>query len=406
MGYTKNTLAGFSSQSIFIFTATALSALKLIVLARILTPHDFGIFSLVVIALGVTEAITQTGINVTIIQSKESINYFINTAWVVAIFRGFVIAILVSILGVLMSWMYSEPQLSFWVSLAAVTPIIKGFINPAIVGFHKNLQFFRDSAYRISLIVVETAVTIGAALVTHSVNSFVIGMVVAALFEVVISFLFFRTRPRFEYNPVRARQIFANAKGLSIGALLSYLNDNIDNFLVGKILGVSTLGLYQNCYSLTHKPTFGLAQALSHSTLPIYSKLEASADRLRRAYYRSMFGLLLLLVIVSLPFFFAGRMIVEVLLGENWLPIVGAIPWLAAAGILHGLANQSYTVLIAKQQYVAMNFHRAIVVVSFICILFLAGKNYGLEGAAAAVFFARLLSLPFIAHSMWRILKS
>ena len=406
MGYTKDTVTGFSWQSMFIVGSTAVTALKLVVLARLLTPHDFGIFSLVAIALGITESITQTGINVTMIQSKESINYFLNTAWVIAIFRGFIIAILVSMLGLAMGWFYNEPQLSFWVAVAAVTPIIKGFINPAIVSFHKNLQFFRDSAYRFSLVVVESAVTALFAYLTHSVSAFVIGMVCAAIFEVIISFLFFRTRPKFEYLANRSRQIFANARGLSIGALLSYLNDNLDNFLVGKLLGVQQLGFYQNSYALSHKPTFGLAQALSHSTLPIFSKFSNSAERLRRAYVRSIGGLSLLLLVVGIPFFFFPEFIVQLVLGEKWLAVVPAVPWLVAAGILHGLTNQSYTVLIAKQEYFAMNLHRALVVALFVPLLFYVGQTYGLAGAAAAVFFARLLCMPIIATSIWRSLKS
>jgi O-antigen/teichoic acid export membrane protein len=119
-----------------------------------------------------------------------------------------------------------------------------------------------------------------------------------------------------------------------------------------------------------------------------------------------MVGLTILLFAVGIPFFFFPEFIVQLVLGEKWLAVVPAIPWLVAAGILHGLSNQSYTVLIAKQQYFAMNVHRTLVVVAFVPLLYYFGQQYGLSGAAACVFFARLLSLPFIAGSVWRSLKS
>lgn len=406
MGYTRHTIAGFSWQTLFIAGSTAVTALKLMILARLLTPHDFGVFSLVAIALGIAEAITQTGINVTIVQSKQSIHYFLNTAWVIAIFRGFLIAIVVSLLGAGMAWFYNEPQLTFWIAVAALAPIIKGFINPAIITLYKNLQFFRDSAYRFTLLVVEAGATVVLAYQSKSVSAFVFGMIIAAVFEVVISFLFFRTRPKFEYLKSRATAIFANARGLSISAVLSYLNDNFDNFLVGKLLGVSALGSYQNSYALSHKPTYGLAQALSHSTLPIYSKLLDSSERLRRAFYRSTGALCVLIFLIGLPFFLFPKLIVEIILGEQWLHVVPAIPWLVAAGILHGIVNQFYTLFIAKQQYTAMNFHRLVVILLFVPLLVLVGQQYGLAGAAASVFFARLLSIPLILRNVWRTLHS
>ncbi len=406
MGYTRNTLSGFTWHSALIVATTGVTALKLIVLARLLTPHDFGLFSLIAIALGLTEAFTQTGINTTIIQSKESINYFLNTAWVISIVRGLLIAILVSLLGVGMAAFYNEPSLQFWIAVAAVIPVIKGFINPAIISFYKNLQFFRDSSYRFSLVFVEAVITSAVAYFTQSVSAFVIGMIGAAIFEVIISFLFFRTRPQFIYVKSRAQQIFINAKGLSIAALLSYLNDNADNFLVGKLLGVNTLGFYQNGYALSHKPIYGVSQALSHSTLPVFSKLTAVKERLARAFYRSLFGLLGITVAIGIPFFFFPEFLIRVLLGDSWLSLTTAIPWLVAGAILHGLANQAYTLLIATQQYVSLNLHRALVIIVFVVLLFWQGVAGGLAGAAAAVFFARLICLPFLSIYIWKTLRS
>jgi O-antigen/teichoic acid export membrane protein len=402
MGYTKQTIAGFTWHTALIVGITIVTGLKLMVLARLLMPHDFGLYSLVVIVLGLTEALTQTGINITIIQSKQSIDYFINTAWVISIARGFCIAILMSIAGVGMAYLYAEPSLQFWIVLAAIVPIIKGFINPAVITFHKELQFFRDSVYRFSLVVVEALVTCAVAVFTQSVTAFIAGIIVSAIFEVTISFLFLRTRPRFEWIPNRATQIFANAKGLSLAAVLSYLQDNADNFLIGKLLGVSTLGLYQNGYALSHKPVFGVSQAMSHSTMPIFSRLAGSGERLQRAFYRATFGLTALLFCIALPTLFFPEFIIKLLLGENWLGLVPAVPWLVAGAVLAGVANQGYTLLVSLKEYFTMNLHRALVISVFIILLFAQGAAAGLVGAAMAVFFARLLCLPFLG---WYVIK-
>ena len=91
MGYTKAALMGFCWHSVLKAVNLATSALKFFALARLLTPEAIGLFSLTSIALGVTEAMAETGINTTIIQSRQSINYFLDTAWVLSILRGLII---------------------------------------------------------------------------------------------------------------------------------------------------------------------------------------------------------------------------------------------------------------------------------------------------------------------------
>ena len=85
MGYTKNAISGFSWQTLLKLIQNGLSVIKIFVLARLLSPNDFGMFSLITIALGLVEAFTETGINFTILQSKKSVRYFLDTAWVIAI---------------------------------------------------------------------------------------------------------------------------------------------------------------------------------------------------------------------------------------------------------------------------------------------------------------------------------
>lgn len=406
MGYTKQAMSGFSWQSILLLLTMAITTVKLMVLARLLEQADFGIFSLVALVLGLSEAVTQTGINVTIIQSKLSISYFLDTAWVIAIARGFIIAGLMTGVGLAMSIWYDEPPLFLWIMYASVVPIIKGFINPAIISYHRDLKFFKDSLYRLSLVVVESSAIILIALISPSVGSFILGMIIAAIYEVVLSFVLFKDRPRFTFIRSRAEHIFEHAKGLSISSALSFLADSLDTFLVGKLLGVAALGSYQNAYALTHKPTYGIAQALNHSTLPVFSQLNHNAQRLQRAYLRSTSALIGLLVVLSIPAIVAPEQLVRIIFGEKWIEVAPLLPWLIGAGGVHAVFTVSYTVLIALKKYRLLNLHRITVLVVFIPLVLFLTAEYGLVGAAAAVFLARLSTVPFLAVGLWKVFRS
>src|SRR5690606_29201986 len=102
--------------------------------------------------------------------------------------------------------------------------------------------------YRFSLVAVDGLLAIVLAFFLKSVTALVLALIGAAIFEVVISFLLFPTRPRFQYVRSSGELIFRNAKWLSFTALFSYLLENLDNVLIGKLTSTSALGVYHNAY--------------------------------------------------------------------------------------------------------------------------------------------------------------
>src|SRR3990172_7918404 len=207
LNFTRSALAGFGWQTIYKGILALIAMAKIAVLARLLTPEAFGLFSLTLVALGITESLTQTGVNITLLQSQRPVKYFLDSAWVVAIIRGFLIGIIMLLLGLFMQNYYQEPQLLALVSVAALVPVIKGFINPYIVVLHKELRFFQDGLYRFSLIVVESMAAITLGFLTHSVWALVWALIIGAAFEVIISFLLFKTKPHFVYLHSRGKAI-------------------------------------------------------------------------------------------------------------------------------------------------------------------------------------------------------
>jgi O-antigen/teichoic acid export membrane protein len=406
MGYTKNTISGFSWQTLLKIIITAVTLGKIMVVARILNPQDFGLFALIAIALGLAEATTQTGVNLTILQSKRSIKYFINTAWVIAIARGLIIGIIMVLMGVAMGTYYSEPRLSVLISIAALIPIVKGFINPSIVSFHKNLEFLKDSTYRLSLLVVEAMFAIVFALIFKDVIALIFSMLAAGFFEVLISFMLFKEKPQFEYIPSRAKIIFSNAKGLSISAALSYLNENVDDFLLGKIIGTHSLGLYHNGYSLGHKANYEFAKSVNHSTLPIFSKIADDTKRLKKAFLKSISVTILIVSLISLPLFIAPEFIVNLVLGEKWLDIVPNLYLFVIAGITQSISIIFYTVFYAKKRYKALNFHLGITVTILIVMIKILATKTGITGAAQALVVSRIVTLPLLFIEAIKIFKN
>lgn len=396
MGYKQYAIAGFSIQSlqkVFIFF---LNFLKIIILARLLKPTDFGLFSLVMIAIGLTESFTQTGINTTIVQSKKDINYFLDTAWVIAIIRGFLIGLIMLILAVAMSNFYQEDLLLPLITVASLIPIIKGFINPAIAQWQKNFHFAKEGLYHAIHLTSEVLMQIVLALILKSVWALLGGVILAALIEVVVSFIMNPQRPKFHYQSDRARHIFGNSKPLMVASVLSYLNDNADDFLIGKMLNAHQLGIYHNSYSLSHKVNYELSKSAHHGLMPVFSNLhkEHEQSRLKRAFKNSFFSTFLLSLVVSLPLIIWPSFFVRLILGDQWLEASQIMGILVLAGLIHSLSNIVYALQIAQKRYLPMNIHLFVSLLLMIAGIIILTPTYGLYGACLAILLARVISLP------------
>jgi O-antigen/teichoic acid export membrane protein len=406
MGYTHKALQGFGWNSLVKGLSLPTTAIKVFILARLLSPQDFGLFSLVAIGLGIMESLTETGVNTTIIQSSKSVQYFLDTAWVIAIIRGLIISILMLIAGLFMQNFYHEPQLLPLLAVAAFIPLIKGFINPSIVSFYKNMHFFRDSLYQYSLIAVDAATAIVFAFFIHSAFVFLFAMIASALFEVSISFLFFKDRPRFCYISSRGKEILHNAKGLNLSSLQNYVVQNVDNLILGKILGTEVLGIYANSYSLSHKVNVELAKSVTRGTFPVYVRLHNEGSRLTNAFWRSSLLSMVGFFVLSVPFLFFPQLTVSILLGPKWQSAVPLLPLLVLAGLIQSFVLLVYNLFLSEKQYQWLNLSLFINSISLIIGLLFLGSKYGLMGGVTAVLVSRLLTLPVVGVGLWMTLRT
>lgn len=400
MGYTKQTIAGVSWYSLVKLIVLILALLKIMVTARLLEPAAFGVFSLVLIALGLTESITQTGVNTTILQSKQSINYFMNTAWVIAILRGFLIGGVMNLLGAgLRAWL-NQPSLLLWVAIASTIPVIKGFINPSIIAWQKNLQFRRDSFFRLAVMTCEVIVTIILVWATKSIGGLIGGMILSAVFEVFLSWVLQPLRPKFQFSANRAEPIFQNMKWLSISATLDYLHENIDNLLIGKFFGTYNLGLYDRSYALTHK-LYEFAKGVNQSTLPVYTKIVYQPKRFKAAIRKTVLSTSLIMIAGATFFWIMPATLVQVILGEQWLELVPLVGWLAAAAAIQGISSLGYTTFLATKKYWLLNSHLAITLLLVTLGLAFIASQFDLKTAVQVIFLSRVISFPIILYGWW-----
>ncbi len=406
MGYIKEAVRGVSWMSLFRFVYRLVGVLRIAILAHILSPGDLGTFGVVAVVLAFLEIITETGINIFLIQQKENMHSYIDTAWFVSIVRGLLISLLVVVLAKPISLFFkSDPSLPllYW---AALVPFIRGFINPSIVKFQKDLEFNKEFLYRISVFLVESIVSVVGVVIQQTPFALVLGLLVGAVYEVILTFLVARPWPKFKFEAEKTKKIIDRGKWVTLFGVFDYLYTQSDNIIVGRLLGVNTLGIYQNAYKISTAPLTEVGDVFFRVTFPVFSKISEDSKRLKTAFIQNTVINASLMIPAGVLIYIFADLIVKILLGPGWEEAIPVTKLLSVLGIVRGIASSTNSLLVAK----GLQKYSAIVTIASTLGMWLTivplTKTYGIIGAGSAAIIGTLVSVPLTIYFVRKTLKT
>ena len=405
MGYFNDTLRGLGWMTALRGIVRGLAVVKIAILARILLPSQFGVYGIALLVLGFLEMLTETGINVFLIQEKDNLEEYLDSAWVVSILRGILISLVILLSIPLVVWFFDSPQAASLLYLIAGVGFVRGFINPMTVKFQKDLEFKKEFSFQSVLFFADAVVVITLGIITKSESAMIWGMLTAAVLEVIMSFVIFNKRPKLYLDMGKVKKIINAGKWVTGAGIFSYLFQNIDNIVVGKILGTGSLGLYQQAYRISTLPISEVGQIFNKVTFPVFVNISADAERLKNAYKKTLLIIFGLVLPFGLIVTFFSHQIILFILGPNWLPAEPALKVLALFGVLKSLINSSYSLFLSvKLQKIVMT-SELIGIIGIGLLIYPLTLRFGILGASYAALLGSLFSLPVILINFPKIFK-
>lgn len=398
MGYYKKALSGLSWMGGLRVFTRSLALIKIAVLARILLPFQFGIYGIATLVLGFLEMLTETGINIFLIQEKEKIDEYIDSAWVVSIIRGFLISGLIFILTPYVVDYFKTPNAINILYLAAIIPIIRGFINPSCVKFQKQLEFNKQFKYDSVIFLVDTIFAISLGLITKSENSLIYAIIISTTLEVILSFVYFTPKPKFAFDKVKSLKVINRGKWITGAGIANYLFQNIDDIIVGRVLGTASLGIYQQAYKISTLPVSEVGEVFNKVTFPIYVNLTADIKRLKRAFLKTLLIICLLVIPFGFIVFTYPIQIVRFVLGETWISAAPVLQLLAIYGSIKAITNSFYSLFLGISKQEVVTYITLISTICLVIILYPLINLFGILGAGYATIIATLFSIPFLIY--------
>jgi len=357
---------------------------RMMVLARLLTPRDFGLMGLVALAVSITDAVAFAPTNQAIIQHPSGgTKAFLNTSFTIAVMRGIIVAGALCLLAPQVAAFFDEPELTQMVRIVALVPILTGLANPAVQLFMKELAFRQWATYRVASALLAVGVTIGLGWYLRNAWALVYGLVAEQGILLILSYLVVPRRPSFSWDRESARAVLGFCRrALAIPAILM-LCMQAPAILLGKLADASSVGTFVLLLTVAEIPTRFVGQPLGQMTYPFFAKLLDDMRGLRSMWERVTLSAVLVGILCCTCFVLFPGQIVHIAYGNQYVQWAGVLRILALYGLARFvLANISSVLWAIGMPHLERN---AIVVAALLlyCLGLPAVWHLGVYGMAA-----------------------
>ena len=365
-----------------------------IVLARLLTPDDFGVVAIALVISLLLDQLQDAGTGAAIIQRRTVDDALLNSVFYLNLALGAVLGVtLFTVAPVLSALMGSEGSTPVMRAFAVVTVITSlGQIHHSLL--RRNLRFFEIAVASAVSAVVTATVSIVSALLGQGYWALVYGMAAGAVVGTVLVWVYDRWRPSWQLDLTSLRSIWAYSLHLFLSNVLFFFFTQIDKVIVSHAFGGAGVGLYSMAQRTVSAPVSSMSTVVGEVTFPAFSRRQDDNAALCSGFIRSS----RVIALVTWPLMFGvaavASSLVPVVFGPTWAGLVPLMWILAPMGAVQSVTSPSNQLLLAKGRS-DLSFRWALVYSVVIVLFELVGVRWGLTGVAGAYAVAiALLTIP------------
>ncbi len=256
------------------------------ILANLLTVDDFGLVALAAVFVALAQLLVDLGLGDAIIQRTSVTRRQIDTAFWAALLTGVLLTLIGFLLAGPIATLLKEPDLEPILQALSLTFVLAALNSIQIALLRRDMRFRSLAIRKLSAVAVGGAVGIYMAFNDYGVWSLVGQQLAAAVVSVLALWTVSPWRPGFHFATEDFRSLFGFGINVVAGDVLNFLSRNMDNLLIGAVLGVTPLGLYAVAYRILDTSQQLLVNFARRLAFPVFSRLQGDLDRLRRGYGR------------------------------------------------------------------------------------------------------------------------
>jgi hypothetical protein len=330
------------------FSTQIISFIISVILARLLSPSDFGTVALFSVVTSIASTLVDGGMASSLVRSKDISQVDLSTVFWFNITTAVFLYFLIFFSAPLVADFYKISQLTSIIRVSCTSLVINSLVAVQGVVFVRNMDFKTGFKTQIPSQIIGGLAGLGFAYYGYGVWSIVYYSLLQNIVATVQLWFYSNWRPSLIFDKTKFKEHFGFGYKLTLSILLSNIFNNIYSVVIGKLFSPAQLGYYNRADTLKQLPVSNLSNALNKVTFPLFAKIKDDDVKLRSVYKKLMKLVVFVITPVLCTMIVVAHPLINLLFTEKWLPSVPYFQILALAGILYPIHAYNLNILKVK----------------------------------------------------------
>lgn len=318
----KETVKGVAWSAVEKFSTGGVLFLANIILARILTPKDFGLLAIINIFIIIAQTFIDSGFSNALIQKKDrnQIDYSTVFFFNLAISIGLYLILFIS--APYISLFFDNPQLTLLTRIVGLNLFIGALVSVHRTRLTILLKFKSQSLITLSSSIIAAVVSIYFAYKGIGVWALVLLSLINISLQTILFYIITKWHPSLVFSSAAFKKLFSYSSKLLGASLIHQLYRNIYTIVIGKFFSPTELGYFNRADTLAMYPAQTIGQVISRVAFPIFSRIQDDNNRLGNAYSKYIIFSSLIIFPIMIGIIVLAKPLTLLILTDKWLPMV------------------------------------------------------------------------------------
>ena len=392
----QKTISGMIWNAIERFGSSFFLFISNLVLARLLSPDDFGCIGMLMVFISVSDAIIDGGFGSALIQKKNPTETDYSTVFYWNLFLSLFLYATLYLAAPAIAKFYEIALLRDVLKVLGIMLVINAFMLIQQNILKKQVDFRKIAQINLFAIITGTCVGIVFAFLGYGVWSLVIKTLVTGVVQCAAYWLNNHWRPQWTFSWVSFFNLFRFGSFMFLNTVINNLYHNILSLIIGKNFSAATLGYFTQARKLEDIPRSSLSSVINSVTFPVFSEIQDNKERLQNAARKCLksmayinFPLMMLLIVIAKP-------LILLLFTEKWVQSVPYFQALCIYGLMTSIIELNSNIIISLGKSNVSLFVRIVQRGSGL-ILIIAGLWWGMKGMLSGYIISQYISFIIAA---------
>ncbi len=404
MSVTKKAVKGLAWVTMATVIVKLLNFVTKMILARILEPTDFGLIAIALLVVDSIAMFQDMGLGHALIYRKEDHEKASNTAFLIIPAVAVVLYGLIYLVAPFAADFFENNSVEPIIKVMALSIVIHSFGTVPAMRLEKELMFRKKLIPETAPKLIYALVAISLAYLGHGVWSIVYAQLASAFSMVILLWIVSDWKPDLSFDLKVAKELFGYGKFIIGASMVIFVINNVDDAIVGKVLGVEALGFYTIAYTISNMPATNITHLVGRVMFPAYSKLQDDLQALGRAYLKVLKYVSTLSIPAAFGIFIIAPEFIQFILGDKWLPAVPALQVMCVFGMQRSIAATFGPLFQATGNPKILRDISAVNLVILLIVIIPFTQEYGIVGTAMAIIFSSIFTMTWQFFKVARII--